>query len=212
MPTLDFPRYFERTFPGVILGGGMFYRWPIGLRFALGGEGSDAKIVATAKRRAVNVYESVFAPENDCVIASLDPIAKVAESQFRVSESLVTFAEHINIGVHLGAERIELQMENEWDAPKCVLHWVVQPSRSLRYDSVLEGIANADHGIAPSISSRVYFINLRDDVIFHMYDDRGLDVIATKREALLPLYNAFHGWILDYDRPTIDRCFGNSSS
>ena len=37
-----------------------------------------------------------------------------------------------------------------------------------------------------------------------MYDDRGLDVIATNKEILKPLYIEFNDWILEVNREKID--------
>ena len=43
--------------------------------------------------------------------------------------------------------------------------------------------------------------------LYHLYDDRGLDVLGSSRELLLPLYHQFHGWILEYNLEQIDRVF-----
>lgn len=85
--------------------------------------------------------------------------------------------------------------------------WVVQPPRTFRYRLVFEAIANADHARSPAISSRVYMINPDNDVILYMYDDRGLDLIAARKDVLTPLYREFSSWILDYDRIRIDQTF-----
>ena len=44
-------------------------------------------------------------------------------------------------------------------------------------------------------------------MIYHFYDDRGCDVIASNKEDLHQLYIACHDWILDYDRDQIDQLF-----
>jgi hypothetical protein len=46
----------------------------------------------------------------------------------------------------------------------------------------------------------------------HMYDDRGLDIIATNASTLLPLYERFADWILDNQRQKIDFRFKNSTT
>jgi len=38
-----------------------------------------------------------------------------------------------------------------------------------------------------------------------MYDDRGLDIIASKIETIEPIYKMHNNWILDYDRELIDK-------
>ncbi|WP_236809626.1 DUF3885 domain-containing protein [Bacillus glycinifermentans] len=46
-------------------------------------------------------------------------------------------------------------------------------------------------------------------MVFHLYDDRGCDVIAARKEDLEPLYSRLNEWILDVDRDRIDRLFAN---
>ncbi|WRP07211.1 DUF3885 domain-containing protein [Rossellomorea aquimaris] len=50
----------------------------------------------------------------------------------------------------------------------------------------------------------IYFVNVTRKMIFHLYDDRGCDVIASDKEDLRSLYREFNDWILDYDRVQID--------
>jgi hypothetical protein len=86
---------------------------------------------------------------------------------------------------------------------------VEQPVLNLRYELVLEAIANADHARHPAISSRVYWINRSSDIILHMYDDRGLDLIGRTKDMLGRLYRDFNPWILDYDRARINQTFSS---
>ena len=58
--------------------------------------------------------------------------------------------------------------------------------------------------------SHVYLVNSRNHVLFHLYDDRGADVVAPEKEILRPLYEACSDWILEYDREKIDRLFHSS--
>ena len=43
--------------------------------------------------------------------------------------------------------------------------------------------------------------------LYHLYDDRGLDVLGGSQKLLLPLYHQFHDWILEYDLEKIDQMF-----
>ena len=43
--------------------------------------------------------------------------------------------------------------------------------------------------------------------LYHLYDDRGLDVLGGSRKLLLPLYHQFHDWILEYNLEKIDQMF-----
>jgi Domain of unknown function (DUF3885) len=40
-------------------------------------------------------------------------------------------------------------------------------------------------------------------MIMHMYDDRGLDLIAASKAPLIPVYLSFRDWVLDFDREQI---------
>ncbi|MEI4525718.1 DUF3885 domain-containing protein [Priestia megaterium] len=53
----------------------------------------------------------------------------------------------------------------------------------------------------------IYFINLSKKKIFHLYDDRGCDVLASSKESIRFLYEEYNNWILDYDREEIDLLF-----
>jgi hypothetical protein len=78
-----------------------------------------------------------------------------------------------------------------------VLQWVQLPARRFSYQAVFQGIANHDHARSPSVSSRVYFLNQSTDTLMHMYDDRGLDIIATTDEPLTRIRREFPDWVLD---------------
>lgn len=75
------------------------------------------------------------------------------------------------------------------------------------YIPILKAICNQDMGIKPSIFERVYFININRKIIFHVYDDRGCDLLATSPETIREVYDKYNNWILDYDRNVIDRVF-----
>lgn len=66
--------------------------------------------------------------------------------------------------------------------------------------SIFQSIANREQAGSPAISGRVYVIYPSNCVILHMYDDRGLEVIATERDTLRPLFETFDEWVLDNQR------------
>ncbi|MCM3639930.1 DUF3885 domain-containing protein [Priestia aryabhattai] len=44
-------------------------------------------------------------------------------------------------------------------------------------------------------------------MIFHLYDDRGCDILASNKESIRFLYEEYNNWILDYNREEIDLLF-----
>lgn len=77
----------------------------------------------------------------------------------------------------------------------------------VRYISMLRAICNQDMGIKPSISQDIYFINIKKRTIFHLYDDRGCDILAAAAETIRDMYETYNSWILDYDREKINCLF-----
>lgn len=57
-------------------------------------------------------------------------------------------------------------------------------------------------------SSSVYFYNTTKSLLFHLYDDRGADLIAFCAEDLLPIYRMKSDMLLDYDREEMARKLG----
>lgn len=53
----------------------------------------------------------------------------------------------------------------------------------------------------------MYFINVTRNLIYHLYDDRGCDILAADKNDIRFLYETYNDWILDYDRNVIDETF-----
>ena len=47
--------------------------------------------------------------------------------------------------------------------------------------------------------SSVYFANTEEVYLYHIYDDRGADLVAERKETLWPIYHNFNQWILEVD-------------
>ncbi len=47
-------------------------------------------------------------------------------------------------------------------------------------------------------------------ILLHVYDDRGMDVLALKPASLLPIYKEFDAWLLDYDRERMAAAFARA--
>ncbi|MNN31469.1 hypothetical protein D3C81_1451580 [compost metagenome] len=86
-------------------------------------------------------------------------------------------------------------------------YWVKCKTNEINYSQLLKSICNHDVGIKPMIYHRVYFINMSRGTIFHIYDDRGCDLISSTKKAIGDIYLSFNEWILDYDREQIDDVF-----
>jgi hypothetical protein len=69
----DLAAYLRERFPSLTLGGGLLYRWRLGIRFELGWE--------VFRERAARLYEAVFSPEDTCVVISQDWPENISPSE-----------------------------------------------------------------------------------------------------------------------------------
>jgi hypothetical protein len=75
------------------------------------------------------------------------------------------------------------------------------------YRAILTGIANAEQGRKPSIGQQVYFISMKKDILFYMYDDRGCIISAKDKGELRRIYKHFNSWLADSGRVPCDAFF-----
>ncbi|NHN35505.1 DUF3885 domain-containing protein [Paenibacillus agricola] len=61
----------------------------------------------------------------------------------------------------------------------------------VKYINLVKAICNQDMNIKPKSYHDIFFINTTNDTIFHIYDDRGCDVIASGKESIRYLYKNY---------------------
>jgi Domain of unknown function (DUF3885) len=69
---------------------------------------------------------------------------------------------------------------------------------------------SCEMAITPKAPVLSYLADLDRNILLHVYDDRGMDVTALDREALLPLYRSRAEWLLDHDRRRMADAFGET--
>ncbi|SDB87623.1 protein of unknown function [Shouchella lonarensis] len=89
-------------------------------------------------------------------------------------------------------------------------------TKHLRAAALLKAILHEDFRHHSTLLKRdrysgceVYVVNVTKQMIFHLYDDRGCDMIAAEKENLRSLYKNFNHWLLDYDRAQMDKVFAD---
>lgn len=61
--------------------------------------------------------------------------------------------------------------------------------------------------IGPKSPVLSWLADFEKGILFHVYDDRGMDVTALTAPSLLPFYRTFDHWLLDYDRERMKAAF-----
>lgn len=186
----------------------VFYHAPVGIRFAIGGDEEvyqqdftpNPLYVSGALSRAVRIYNHLPAvPDLLCI--DLWPNEKTegwreriaglcAETELPQPDECQCIAD-----TEEGGEQLRLR-----------LFWNLR-GFSFSPESLLEKIILADIGGCKLLVSNVYFVDSQNAVLFHLYDDRGADLIAADREILRPIFERFCNWILEYNRERIEAAF-----
>ncbi|OLP63083.1 hypothetical protein BACPU_34830 [Bacillus pumilus] len=207
--------FLNNYFPKLLLAPPLFYEWPYGLRFEVAdwSLGKKAEVLEKAGDRAFDIVKSSFHPEDDMFLVT-DVYSEHAHEltkrkllvyqkyvdrnmRFRLRHKQFTY-EHPEIEEALKIERLTI---------KCQL-------KDIRMRPLLRAICQEDFPAPNQIMKgklgyEIYLINLSKKMIFHLYDDRGCDLIAADPEDLRPVYQDLKHWLLDYDRPQMERLFAD---
>lgn len=207
----DLPTYLSRHFPALSFTRSVFYSCPFGLRFALGGRGPEPDVMELVSFRAKALYERAFVSSQTCAIVGVHWDVSCEDTYgFVIPPTLFELARLNDVGLRSDFHEFRESIAGgKFDQPDGTLvwQWVEQDPMSVDYDTLLRCVANADHGLTPSICSHLYFLDTQRHLLFHVYDDRGLDIVAESARELIDLYRTHNDWILDYDRERIDRIF-----
>lgn len=199
-------KYIESNFPNLTS--------DLHLRFELGGaykNGTEERMNQVVTR-VTTLFEEVFKPDDffyiyikdwgvteDIMFGNTTPeyLYNLLSKQNIEEETFFDIDEDYD---EVTSQIIEVKNEYK-------VRFVYSKLKSVPHQEILEAIGNYEQGREPSIGQSVYFINTDKDRIFHMYDDRGCDVFGLNKGTLMPLYQKFRKWILDYNRREIDGAF-----
>lgn len=200
---------FQKTFVEIgmkTLEHSVFYEAPIGIRFEIGGEEDvyikkgimrkshpNPNYVNKAVERASRIFD---------VLPKKDWILRIDVYHEKKIKNLLK-------ALRLGLPHEKVLNEYEEDGEKIFhyeLYWSLNDV-DWSQDTLIREIILADIGGFNCLASAVYLLHPNEKILYHLYDDRGLDVVAQDKRTLYPLYKTFNAWILEYDRESIDNLF-----
>lgn len=209
----EYSQFLRDNFQGPRIRQPLFYNWDVSLRFNLQLEkpGSDAYF-SEVLLRANTLYEASFNDQDTAFFILLD---------YKYRRRKIRFLNYCFQQIkELKKYEVEYSKINNVYEPtgKIAETWnravIKTTSNRINYKKIFTAIANMDFPPRkPRLKflscEEIYFINVDKKLIFHMYDDRGLDLIAADVETLRPIYDKFNHWILDNDREKIDNMMVN---
>lgn len=212
--------YLNAKFPGLSLEPPLFYGWKTAIRFELGDPelfGIDGEhYLERVYVRAAELFKALHHPEDDIVLVADASFAKVSKGQAHKLNLYQRYIKNKKILRHIRMEMIPDDSDESDDAsiaPPWYIHryWLACKTGEIKYMPLIQAICNQDMALRPKMKHRVFFINLTQGTIFHIYDDRGCDVISVTPDTLREVYKKYNGWILEHDREAIDRVFNGKA-
>lgn len=210
--------FLTENFEGLILEPPLFYSWKNSIRFEI----SNPMIPFYAKEnlkqtfhRSISLFKEVF-EERDEILLVTD-VLTTSCNHFLRNKPLNVYKKYLNdknVLYKLQYQLLVRSSEDEED--QMVTHrFVLQCKKDIiRYAKLIKAICYEEYAHSSTILKNnqesgyeIYFINLSKKVIFHLYDDRGCDILAADKEGIRYLYEECNDWILDYDRKRIDLLF-----
>jgi hypothetical protein len=201
------------SFKGIHLKKPLFYNASIAIRFEMGGDiNTPEKRVEQIKQRAVALFDALNRHNNDIYFVlfvdkwSNESINTIENDVFEVLNNYIS---KLDLG-HVFKQELEYRYSDSEETNDIVTirYGINVKSQDLKINSLIEAIANRTLGLEPSVDGDIYLINDTNKTIFHLYDDRGLDIVAENKETLRIIYEQYNDWILDYDREKIKMIFG----
>ncbi|MGG4380541.1 DUF3885 domain-containing protein [Priestia megaterium] len=221
MSTNTLSSFLEEYCEGLTLRPALFYSWKYSIRFEI----SDPLISSHEKdclnqafHRSITLFQRVFG-EGDEILFVTD-VYTTNKDLFLQKRPLNVYLKYIKDKKRLYQLNHHclpsvFQDEDEDDDQSLTHRFVLSCKKTeLRYAQLLKAINYEDFAHPSTILKSnpqsgydIYFINLSKKMIFHLYDDRGCDVLASSKESIRFLYEEYSNWILDYDREEIDLLF-----
>ncbi|EGQ27924.1 hypothetical protein HMPREF9372_0083 [Sporosarcina newyorkensis 2681] len=211
-------QYMQEKFPNLKLRPPLFYNWSIGIRYELGVNYELENIheshsyLEEVYKRASTLFKSIHSSNDDVyIVVDVNDFGEHKAYKRKlnifskyVKEKAILFKLQHHIIPYIFPEDDE---EGTYSTYRFSLKCKVS---DFNYSLMLKAICNQDMGVRPSIFHRIYFINVSKNTIFHIYDDRGCDLLANSLDAIRGNFEEYNEWILDYDRDEIDNIFKKS--
>ncbi|WP_099776944.1 DUF3885 domain-containing protein [Streptococcus suis] len=199
MKLMDWLRDFQ--FGEHQLVGPFFYGTPLALRFEIGpaeeAETLPQKVyLDRAYARAVELLEQASSAF-DYVILSL-----LLQEDRDIDTYLWHFTSKFNFNKCPEPELIEVE---DWTGEVLVFERYLFPVADQDLKALLREIIKADHGGFNYLSSSVLFLSSQDNIIYHCYDDRGVDIAVVDDDKRRQLFTDCYDLLFDYDMEEMER-------
>ena len=190
----------------------IFYECPVSLRFETGDPELD--IFLTEKHLNPKYLRSAFW-RTSFLYEKVAPFDTLLWILYRTPDVDTDVDELIDRFCHLAhlpspAEVYQQEVTTAAEEPmtRILLFWDMEDTPP-KIQPLLEAVMRSDFkGLGfRELSSAIFFFDTKRHLLFHPYDDRGLDVVGKTPDDIRFLYEDCHNWLLDYDMERMKAIF-----
>lgn len=177
----------------------LFYNTKVAVRFNIGENDNDVYLDKTKEEFTVNPeYVSACLGRAKQIYNSLmsSPNILVIEGYLYENDSAEDFINAVIMATNLSQPqetKIEKISEEDEEFDHIFLCWKLNkfdPNKLLQ-EIIMADLGSGNH----FLTSSVYFVCSDDNVLFHLYDDRGADLCAEKAESISHIYKQLNNLI-----------------
>ncbi|VDG96539.1 Uncharacterised protein [Lysinibacillus sphaericus] len=212
--------YMDHHFKELTLAPALFYSWTPAIRYEISDPtfSLNEPVMTQLKQafhRSITLFDEVFRGTDEIMLIT-DVHTTLSNSYLR-KRPLNVYLKYVKQHDDLSRLRHEVipdPFEEEEEQRVNHRFSLLCKKGDIRYQQLLQAICYEDFAHSstilksnPSSGVEVYFINVTRNMIYHLYDDRGCDILAADKNDIRFLYETYNDWILDYDRNVIDETF-----
>ena len=206
----EYFNFLNQNFEGLEVKKPLFYNWNLGLRFDLQKDFTNPVDIENKEyfkevyNRAEKLFEFCFDQEEEIYLS----IFSYKRKRQRIRKTNYIFKLIKNepySNYHFDKVSNRYESNEKWNTLI-----IKDKIKNINIADLINGLCNTDFPMMkPSIPEEVYIMNIDKKIIFHIYDDRGLDILSSNKKILIDLYDQFDKWVLEYDREQIKKQLDN---
>lgn len=180
--------------------GPIFYKTPLALRFEIGPDAEIAQLSLTTYLEKV-YQRAVYLLDRASSTYDYLLFSQYQDEDRELGRELADFMARFGFDQPIQSEVVEVLVEGE----SCYFNRHLFAVTQQDLENIVREIIWADHGGLSYLSASVTFLSSRDQVLYHCYDDRGVDIAAVNRQTRRALFTFCHDLLFDYDMEEMKR-------
>ena len=193
----------------------LFYDFEYGLRFELEDtsfyKNNISRFIHAFERAKIIINDILFQNNNNIIILiSNFGLSRREERNKKFIKTLTQVELPLSTLKYIGKVEQNNKTHIKEFGEDLFQHWYCLDLHKKYTDTILWLSLTKYMPISPKLThENIYIVDFNRKIICHIYDYRGMDVIAIQSDELLPFYSKFDNWLFNYDREKMDANFSS---